>query len=235
MKEWNYRVPIVGVSGVGKSTLLYAMSGLMRFISGRIEWDLPDGSAFSLGHGKPGERRRAEAFQVPSNAFSLAFQDSALLAHLTIRENLQYPLEIKAAKFGTPIPDAGHLKTVLGRVLRSGEKVEEFLASYPHQLSGGQKRRVAMAQAMVTDPTVLFLDEPAGGLDPTTKQSVMSVIDDWVGETGAGGRVVFWVTHHWDRAEFAKAPFIIRFLAANENTPATAVRQSADEFIAAMG
>ncbi len=70
---------------------------------------------------------------------------------------------------------------------------EEFLDRYPNELSGGQFQRVALAQAMIHDPHVLFADEPTGNLDADTRQEVMGLVDRWLAK---GDRMVIWVTHH---------------------------------------
>lgn len=211
LEEWNYRVPIVGPSGCGKSTLLYALSGMMPIASGRVRWVFADDKVAAWGvDGKVGESGISRV-ELRKRRFALAFQDSALLPFLSVRDNLLYPVRIAMEKSGLVIADIhDHIRQILSRVLSDGEQCEEVLSKQPSQLSGGQRRRVAIAQAMITGPRILFLDEPAGGLDPRTRTAVMSKLDHWI-EDGDGNRAVFWVTHHIDGAEFKNCRNVLVF------------------------
>jgi|ERR1043165_1893848 ABC-type lipoprotein export system ATPase subunit len=207
------RLPIIGPSGIGKSTLLYILSGLMNPSSGTVSWRFPDGEVYAWSaEGRSVRDMRGERAHLRHGRFSFSFQEDALLPYLTVQENLLYPLEIHASRTGTTLAGSSErIAAILDDVLNDGDGgAAEIAARYPNQLSGGQRRRIALAQAMITDPTVLFADEPCGGLDPDTRREVMQVVDDWIDNaTPRGSRAFVWVTHHRDEDEFDKAPWMV--------------------------
>lgn len=196
------RVPVVGRSGNGKTTLLYIIAGLKWPLSGTITWRLSDGSEWSWGRsGALPVRADWAAFR---RRIGFAFQDSTLLPHLTVGENLRYPLILD----GVPRRDAEmKARDILDRMLIDHERkdrwvVDDMLAKFPMQLSGGQRKRAALAQAMMRDPDVLFADEPAGSLDHKTAAEVRLCILGWLDRL-PGQRAFVWVTHHRsDPAEY---------------------------------
>lgn len=209
--EWNYRVPLVGKSGCGKSTLMYAISGLMGLVRGDVHWTFADGGEASLSASETASAGLVRS-KLRHRRFSFAFQDSALLPHLTVRENLRYPADIAKEKSDLPVESIeDHLVQTLSTVLIEGEDPGRIMTMLPRQLSGGQRRRVAIAQAMITLPEILFLDEPAGGLDPHTKTTVMATIDRWVDAAAPGTRAMVWVTHHLDEDEFHACRQVLAF------------------------
>lgn len=194
------RLPILGRTGLGKSTLLLAIAGQKPPIGGRIRWSFPDGDVCDLG---PEDWRRAD--ELRRRRFGFAFQEAALLPHLTVLENLVLTLEL-STRADRPASRSGRLERAMEKlreVLIDGERVEVIGRRFAEQLSGGQKQRVALCQAMATDPDVLFADEPTGNLDPHTRREIAAVMDGWV--RAAPGRVFVWVTHHHDREEFESA------------------------------
>ena len=191
------RLPILGRTGLGKSTLLLAMAGQKPQVAGRIRWTFADGTHHELGAAD-----RAAAADLRRARFGFAFQEAALLPHLTVAENLELSLELasrgSARRARGEIAEAA--RAALERVLVGEETVAAIGARHAEQLSGGQRQRVALCQAFVGDPQVLFADEPTGSLDPVTRGTVMNVVDAWV--TARPDRVFVWVTHHRDAAEF---------------------------------
>lgn len=149
-------VAIVGVSGSGKSTLLGLLAGLDSPSSGEIRLD---GVALS-GLDEDGRAK------LRSRRVGFVFQSFQLLAGLTALENVMLPLELAGDRDA-----AGHAAAFL-RKIGLGERLEH----YPNQLSGGEQQRVALARAFITEPALLFADEPTGNLDAATGRQVMDLL-----------------------------------------------------------
>ncbi len=148
---------IVGPSGSGKSVLVKHILGLLRPTSGRV-----------LYKGKNiFEMSEKQLYEVRKN-FSLLLQDGALFDSMTVEENVAFPLTLRKIQ----------KNIIKQRVEFYIESVglKNFLKRYPSQLSGGQRRRVALARALVTEPEIIILDEPTTGLDPITTESIESLI-----------------------------------------------------------
>ncbi|MBF0340256.1 MAG: ATP-binding cassette domain-containing protein [Magnetococcales bacterium] len=194
------RLPVLGRSGSGKSTLLYLLTFLKRPRDGWVRWNFPDGSEAAWGpKGLDKSTSSLSLTEIRRRCFGFAYQSSTLTPYLRVRENLRYPLEQRGGYSNAEMDRKVH--AAMDRVLlrdKNGSRVEEttpeeFLERYPNQLSGGQFQRVALAQAMIHDPYVLFADEPTGNLDSETRREVMSLVDRWL---TTGNRMVIWVTHH---------------------------------------
>ncbi len=150
------RVAIVGASGAGKSTLLGLLAGLDTPSSGSVY--LNDIAIFDLD-----EDQRA---RLRGDNISFVFQSFQLLANLNAVENVALPLEIKGDAMAADKAQE-HLHQVgLGHRLRH----------YPSQSSGGEQQRVALARAFVTQPKLLFADEPTGSLDRDTGKAVIELL-----------------------------------------------------------
>lgn len=157
-------VAIVGASGSGKSTLLSLMAGLDTPSSGRVTLDGQPMSALD-------EDGRA---RVRSEKVGFVFQSFQLLPSLTALENVMLPLELRGdADAQTPAT------SILGKV-----GLSERLGHYPRQLSGGEQQRVALARAFVTQPSLLFADEPTGNLDTHTGQAIIELLFDMNADAG---------------------------------------------------
>ncbi|MDY7537110.1 ABC transporter ATP-binding protein [Undibacterium sp. RTI2.1] len=147
---------IVGASGSGKSTLLGILAGLDTPSEGKVILDGID--IFSLD-----EDGRA---QFRKEKLGFVFQSFQLLAHLSALENVMLPLELRSDS------QARNKATeMLGRVGLSSR-----LQHYPKYLSGGEQQRVALARAFVTEPPLLFADEPTGSLDAVTGEAVIQLM-----------------------------------------------------------
>ncbi len=157
-------VAIVGASGSGKSTLLSLMAGLDTPSSGTVTLDGQPMSALD-------EDGRA---RVRSEKVGFVFQSFQLLPSLTALENVMLPLELRGdADAQTPAT------SILGKV-----GLSERLGHYPRQLSGGEQQRVALARAFVTQPSLLFADEPTGNLDTHTGQAIIELLFDMNADAG---------------------------------------------------
>jgi ABC-type lipoprotein export system ATPase subunit len=200
---FNNRVPIVGRTGSGKTTMLYAMAAQARPLGGKIEWQLGDHGRFDIS--ARGADHRVGA-TLRKEHFAFAFQDAALVPHLTVRENIRLPLELQKDKKTKRDLDA-HVESVIQKVLTPQESVKLMAERFPDQLSGGQRQRMAFAQAMASDPMILFSDEPTGSLDSDTRMEVMRCINAWV--DAEPHRCFLWITHHRDPFEFDNAPFAL--------------------------
>ena len=149
---------LFGVAGSGKSTILKLALGLMRPDSGRIT---------VLGN-EVTEMREQELFPMRGR-LGMVFQESALFDSLTVRENVAYRLMEERGIYSEEIDQR------VREALRFVE-LEHTLEMFPSELSGGMRRRVAIARAIITQPELLLYDSPTGGLDPVTSNTIVELI-----------------------------------------------------------
>jgi phospholipid/cholesterol/gamma-HCH transport system ATP-binding protein len=160
----SFRLPfgetkaLFGVAGSGKSTILKLALGLLKPDSGRI-----------LVLGSDVTQMREEDLFALRAKIGMVFQEGALFDSLTVRENVAYRL-IEEHGF-----DASEIERRVREVLRFVE-LEQTVDKFPSQLSGGMRRRVAIARAVITEPEVLLYDSPTGGLDPITSNTIIELI-----------------------------------------------------------
>lgn len=147
---------IVGVSGSGKSTLLGLLAGLDVASSGRVLLDNIDLNTLD-------EDGRA---RLRNQQVGFVFQSFQLLKSLTALENVMLPLELGG------VDDARNIAAAKLAEVGLAERKNH----YPNQLSGGEQQRAAIARAFVTDPKILFADEPTGNLDQKTAGNTMDLI-----------------------------------------------------------
>lgn len=144
----------LGASGAGKSTILKLMLGLLKPDSGTI---------WVLGHQV--EKMTEQQLMGVRHHMGMVFQEGALFDSFTVGENVGYKLYEETT---LPLPDVRQrVEEVLGFV-----GLGEHIDKQPSELSGGQRRRVAIARAMAAKPTLLLYDEPTTGLDPITSLTI---------------------------------------------------------------
>jgi phospholipid/cholesterol/gamma-HCH transport system ATP-binding protein len=151
---------IIGASGSGKTVLMKSLVGLIRPDSGTVEYD---GRPFSdMSHEKVKEIRRE---------IGMLFQGSALFDSMSVEENVMFPLSM--------FTKLSH-EEKLDRANFCLQKVnlENVNRLYPAELSGGMKKRVAIARAISMNPKYLFCDEPNSGLDPSTSNVIDNLIKE---------------------------------------------------------
>jgi putative ABC transport system ATP-binding protein len=149
-------IGLVGPSGSGKSTLMMVLGGLERVTSGRVAIDGTDLNA--LGEDALARFRR--------DHIGIVFQSFHLVPTMTALENVAVPLELAGRADAFAAAAAGLAAVGL----------EERLAHYPSQLSGGEQQRVAIARAFAPRPSLLLADEPTGNLDGETGRQVMDLL-----------------------------------------------------------
>src|SRR5260370_14061531 len=148
---------LFGVAGSGKSTLLKLAMGLLRPDSGRI---------FLLGEEVTGMSEQ-DLFELRRRV-GIVFQESALFDSLKVYENVAFRLMEEGIS-------AEEIERRVREVLRFVE-LERTYDMFPSELSGGMRRRVAIARAIITEPEVLLYDSPTGGLDPVTSNTIVELI-----------------------------------------------------------
>lgn len=163
-------VTLIGPSGCGKSTVLNVIAGLDKATRGKVE-----------------------VFGAPPAAIcrdiGYMFQRVTLFPWRTVQDNVAFPLEVRGES------KRAARRAALPWIRRVG--LEEFTTYYAYQLSGGMQKRVELAQALVTDPRLLLMDEPFAALDALTRQSMQEEV---LGLVQAMGKAMVFVTHDIDEA-----------------------------------
>lgn len=192
-------VSIMGPSGSGKSTLMHILGFL----------DQPTTGTYLFR----GEATRTmtddELAAIRATRVSFVFQAFNLLPRTTVLENVMLPL-----LYHPTIPTAERHERAMKAVESVG--LGDRASYYTNQLSGGQQQRTAIARALVTEPDVIFADEPTGNLDSTSGHQVMEVLQ---GLHEQGGRTIILVTHEQSTAAHAKR--IINLLDGRVDTDTT--------------
>lgn len=168
---------VVGESGSGKTTLAMALCGLAPVHGGDVCFDGVDLSRDKRQFLQPDRRRVALMFQDPVGSLS---------PRMTVRKLLGEPYRIHPDLEGDPDGSAMELLSMVGLS-------HDFADRYPHQLSGGQARRVCLARALASKPDLLVADEPTAGLDVSIQGEVLNLLSDIQKELGLG---VMIITHN---------------------------------------
>ena len=151
---------VIGRSGTGKSVFLKHLIGLIRPDSGQI---LVDGEDIHGGGGRHLAHIRER--------FGMLFQGGALFDSLTVEDNIAFPLQERTRM------SAAQIRTVVAETLKS-VGLEGVEGKLPDQLSGGMRKRVALARALAMHPEIVLFDEPTTGLDPILVQAIHRLIAD---------------------------------------------------------
>jgi phospholipid/cholesterol/gamma-HCH transport system ATP-binding protein len=169
---------IFGAAGSGKTVLLKTALGLVRPDSGRV-----------LAFGEDISRMTEEELNRVRSKIGMAFQEGALFDSLTIEENVAYPLLNQPAIECPPEEVRPRVQEALNFV-----ELGHTLAKFPSELSGGMRRRAAIARAVVTSPPLLLYDSPTAGLDPITATTIIALI---VKERDLSDNAAIVVTHRY--------------------------------------
>lgn len=152
-------VGIMGASGSGKTTLLNVLCSIDKVTDGIV--DINGKSLHLL------KDRDLAAFRRDELGF--IFQDYNLLDTLTVKENILLPLSIKKMDRAETEKRFNKIVSILG--------IEDTLDKYPNQISGGQKQRTSAARALITNPTIIFADEPTGALDSKSATALLEKLE----------------------------------------------------------
>jgi putative ABC transport system ATP-binding protein len=163
---------VMGPSGSGKSTLMHILAGLDKPSDGSVQVDGTEMTTLS----------DTELTQLRRDKIGFVFQFFNLLPMLTARENVLLPLSIAGRR-----PDPQWLDTVIDQT-----GLRDRLAHRPSELSGGQQQRVSIARALLSQPAVLFADEPTGNLDSHSSDEILALLRNSVDSVG---QTVVMVTH----------------------------------------
>ncbi|MFB8246656.1 ABC transporter ATP-binding protein [Streptomyces sp. NPDC001046] len=182
-------VAVMGPSGSGKSTLLHCLAGIVTPDSGSISYNGRE--VTSMSDAERSALRRSE--------FGFVFQFGQLVPELTCVENVALPLRLSGAS----------RKEAERAALAWMERLEvdDLRKKRPGEVSGGQGQRVAVARALVTDPRVVFADEPTGALDSFNGERVMELLTDAARSANAA---VVLVTHEARVAAYSDREIVVR-------------------------
>jgi oligopeptide/dipeptide ABC transporter ATP-binding protein len=184
---------VVGESGSGKTTLAMALCGLAPVLGGEVRFDgavLPTGKNRFL---QPDRKRIALMFQDPVGSLS---------PRMTVRSLLAEPYRIHAGLSDDPDRSALDLLSLVGLGADLADR-------YPHQLSGGQARRVGVARALALRPELLIADEPTAGLDVSVQGEVLNLLADLQQEMGLG---IMIITHNLNIVRHVASRMAIMYL-----------------------
>jgi ABC-2 type transport system ATP-binding protein len=164
---------LLGPNGAGKTTIIKMLCGLLR---------PSDGTATVMGHDI------ADDPIAVKQVIAVSPQETAIAEHMNARENLDLMARLHGIGKDEARLRAANLLQMLGLSDRAGERVKRY--------SGGMKRRLSIAMALVSDPQVLFLDEPTLGLDPQSRRVIWQYVEAWKGE-----KTILLTTHYLEEAD----------------------------------
>ena len=173
-------VSIMGQSGSGKSTLLYILGGLDTPTEGTVSMNGADISRFN----------DAKMSQIRRQNIGFVFQFYNLIPNLNVEENIMLPLLLDGKKFKDYRKQLDNILEIVG--------LSDRRKHTPRELSGGQQQRVAIARALISDPELLFADEPTGNLDSKTGAEIMKLLQSI---NKNSGQTIIMVTHSPEAAK----------------------------------
>lgn len=166
-------VAIIGPSGSGKSTLMNIIGCL----------DTADSGTYVLNQKPIGKYREGQLARVRNKQIGFIFQGFNLLPKLTAAENVELPLIYQK------LPRGQRRKRVMAALTEVG--LRERMRHRPHQMSGGQQQRCAIARALAAEPSLILADEPTGNLDKKTGNEIMALFD----KLHEDGHTIILITH----------------------------------------
>ena len=169
---------LVGPSGSGKSTIIKLISGELRPTSGSVHVN-----GYSL------ERIRKREVPYMRRTVGVVYQDFRLIDTMTVYENVAFAMRVIGARNKEIRERVPYVLELVG--------LENKGHRYPNQISGGEQQRLAIARALVNNPSTIIADEPTGNLDPARAMEIMSLLQ----EINNLGTTVLVVTHAWDLVE----------------------------------
>ncbi|RHW35699.1 ABC transporter ATP-binding protein [Neobacillus notoginsengisoli] len=180
---------VMGPSGAGKTTLLNILSTIDDPTSGTIRINGMTVQGF----------KEEELSRFRQEQLGFIFQDYNLLDTLTIEENISLPLALA----NIPPVDINHKTGSIARAFG----IETILTKYPYEVSGGQQQRASAARALVTNPSIVFADEPTGALDSKSAHTLLQTLE---GINKQQGSTILMVTHDPTAASFCNRVVFIK-------------------------
>lgn len=184
----NDFIAIMGPSGSGKTTLLNILSTIDKPTQGTV---LLDGKDITRASNK-------ELSKIRRDKIGFIFQDYNLLDTMTLQDNIVLPLSLNGVSGRTCIEKADKFCAMFG--------LKDHMKKYPYQLSGGQKQRGAACRAFITDPEIIFADEPTGALDSRSSKDLLECLR---AANDSGSAAILMVTHDAFSASYAKDVYIL--------------------------
>lgn len=181
-------IAVMGLSGSGKTTLLNILSTIDKPTQGIVTLDGKDITRIS----------NKELSKLRRDKIGFVFQDYNLLDTMTLEDNIVLPLSLNGGLSKEIVQKARGLAEMFGIV--------EHLKKYPYQLSGGQKQRGAVCRALITNPEIIFADEPTGALDSKASKDLMRCLK---GVNESGRATILMVTHDPLCASYAKDVYLL--------------------------
>ena len=204
---------IMGLSGSGKSTVVRCLSRLVEPTHGEVRLDGEDLL----------RKSDRELIEIRRHKMGMVFQSFGLMPHLNVFDNVALPLALQ----GLPVPDRNErVSRVIQLVGLEGRE-----GAFPHQLSGGQQKRVGIARSLAVEPELWFLDEPFSALDPLIRRQMQ---DEFLGLQQRLRKSIVFITHDFLEAlRIADRMMIMRDgMVVQVGAPADLILSPADDYVA---
>lgn len=184
----NDFIAVMGPSGSGKTTLLNILSTIDKPTQGIVQLDGKDVTKLT----------NKELSKLRRDKIGFVFQDYNLLDTMTLQDNIALPLSLNGASSRVCMEKTMELSRMFG--------LKDHITKYPYQLSGGQKQRGAACRALITDPEIIFADEPTGALDSRSSKELLECFKT---VNDSGRAAILMVTHDAYSASYAKDVYIL--------------------------